>query len=76
MIGGLSGVFGLLLTYLFELILNLTVGVKYSLGMIANLSPLTALIVLAVSILLTVVAGVIPAMSAAKKDPAVALRTE
>ncbi len=49
-IGGLSGAFGLALTYLLELILNLTVGASFGLGMIANLSWVSAVIVFAISI--------------------------
>ena len=76
LLGASSGLFGLLVTYIFELIMNLTLGVHYSLGMIANLPFYGALAVLAGSILLTVIAGLIPSRSAAKQDPAVALRTE
>ncbi|MBP5092135.1 MAG: ABC transporter ATP-binding protein/permease [Bacilli bacterium] len=75
-IGALSGGFGLAMTYLFELILNSTVGVTFGLGMIANLNWISAVIVFALSILLTMVAGIIPAGAAAKQDPVVALRTE
>ncbi|MCR5091182.1 MAG: ABC transporter ATP-binding protein/permease [Bacilli bacterium] len=75
-IGALSGGFGLALTYLLELILNLTVGVTFNLGMIANLNWISAVIVFAISILLTMFAGIVPARAAAKQDPVVALRTE
>ena len=67
---------GLTLTYLFEIILNLTVGRAFDLGMIANLQWWTALVVFAISILLTVIAGLIPSRAAAKQDPVNALRTE
>ena len=36
----------------------------------------TAIVLIVVSILLTLFAGIIPSKSAAKKDPVVALRTE
>lgn len=75
-IGLASGLFGILLTYIFEIIMNATVGVKYSIGMIANLHWETALIVVLVSVALTMIAGLIPASSAARKDPVEALRTE
>ena len=75
-IGGFSGIFGLLVTYLFELIMNLTVGAYYNLGMISNLPWFMALAVLSGAILLTMIAGIIPARAAAKQDPVVALRTE
>ena len=44
--------------------------------MIANLQWWTALVVFAISILLTVIAGLIPSRAAAKQDPVNALRTE
>ena len=43
---------------------------------IATLSPIAALIVILVSMVLTSVAGLVPAKSAAKKDPVTALRSE
>jgi len=77
-IGGASGVVGIVVTYLLSLFLNLLVN-GLSDGMvktIARLTPLTAIIMICVSILLTCISGLIPARSAAKKDPVVALRTE
>ncbi|MDY5441245.1 MAG: ABC transporter ATP-binding protein/permease [Candidatus Enteromonas sp.] len=76
MIGAASGLFGLAITYLFELILNLTIGRTFNLGMIANLNWYTAIIVFLISILLTMVAGLIPSLAAAKQDPVNALRSE
>nr|MCR4562004.1 ABC transporter permease [Bacilli bacterium] len=75
-IGGLAGLFGIALTYIFEFIMNITVGAIYKLGMIVDLTPLTAGIVILVSIILTSISGLIPAASAARKDPVEALRTE
>ena len=43
---------------------------------IAQLSPLTAAILIAVSVLLTVIAGIIPAARASRQDPVEALRSE
>lgn len=75
-IGLISGIFGILVTYLISLILNLIVKNVAGVYPIASLPIWQAAIMIAVSILLTVVSGVIPARSAAKKDPVVALRTE
>jgi ABC-type antimicrobial peptide transport system permease subunit len=42
----------------------------------AYLPPVAAVILVCISVLLTFVAGLIPASSAANKDPVVALRSE
>lgn len=75
-IGLISGVFGILVTYFISLILNIIVENLIGVSPIAALPIWQAVIMILVSILLTVVSGVIPARSAAKKDPVVALRTE
>ena len=76
MIGVSGGLFGLTVTYILEIILNMTIGRIYNLGMIADLPLLVAFVVLVLATLLTTIAGLIPASSAAKQDPVVALRTE
>ena len=77
MIGTLSGVFGIAVTYLLQTILNLIIKLNNPMiGMIGNLPWYTALIIIFISVLLTTIAGLIPASSAAKKDPVEALRTE
>ncbi len=76
MIGVSGGLFGLAVTYILEIILNMTIGRIYNLGMIADLPLLVAFVVLVLATLLTTIAGLIPASSAAKQDPVVALRTE
>ncbi|MDE6656756.1 MAG: FtsX-like permease family protein, partial [Anaeroplasmataceae bacterium] len=75
-IGLISGVFGIAVTYLISLILNIIVKNLTGVSPIAALPIWQAAIMILVSILLTVVSGLIPARSAAKKDPVVALRTE
>ena len=75
-IGATSGLFGIGVTYILSLIVNLIVDSLFNVFPIANLLWWQALIMLLVSILLTAISGFIPARSAAKKDPAVALRTE
>jgi hypothetical protein len=77
-IGFASGVIGILVTGIICILANLIVGVLSN-GMvtsIAHLTPLIAVIMVLVSVLLTAISGLIPARSAAKKDPVVALRTE
>ena len=76
-IGFTSGAFGVLITYLLCIPINL---ILYALTGLANLRaylpPVVALVLIAISMLLTLVSGIIPSRSAAKKDPVVALRTE
>jgi putative ABC transport system permease protein len=77
-IGLASGVIGIVVTGIICILANLIVGVLSN-GMvtsIAHLTPLIAIIMILVSVLLTAISGLIPARSAAKKDPVVALRTE
>ena len=75
-IGMGGGLFGLLVTYLLQLMLNLIIGTIFGIGTIANLPILAAIIILGGSALLTTIAGLIPASKAAQQDPVVALRTE
>ncbi len=77
-IGLASGVFGVIVTLILSLIANLIVGIisDGTISAIAHLTWLNAVIMILLSVLLTSIAGLIPARSAAKKDPVVALRTE
>jgi len=76
-IGFTSGLIGVLLTYLLTIPINIII---HHLTGIYNLSaylPVSVAVVLVViSMLLTLISGIIPSRSAAKKDPVVALRTE
>ncbi len=72
-----AGLIGILATILLCIPINAVVhhltGI-YSIN--AVLPPLAAIALIAISMLLTVVAGLIPSRVAANKDPVVALRTE
>ena len=78
MIGLASGIFGVLVTLILSVIGNIIVNALSggTVGAIANLTWVNALVMIALSVVLTTIAGIIPARSAAKKDPVVALRTE
>ena len=76
-IGLVAGVIGVVITYILSIPINIIVNIKA--GMVLNLcslNPLTALAMIGLSIVLTLIAGLIPSRMAAKKDPVVALRTE
>ncbi len=76
-IGFAAGLLGVAVTYLLCLPIN---AIIHFLTGINNLSaflpPEVAVVLIAISVLLTMLSGIIPARSAAKKDPVVALRTE
>ena len=74
-IGASSGIFGILVTYVLCVIMNLIINGFANVGTLMILPWNYALIVLAVSIFLTLISGLIPAVAAAHKDPVVALRT-
>ena len=76
-IGFASGVFGVLITYILCIPLNLILRHFTDISNLkAFLPPLVGLILIAISMLLTLIAGIIPSRSASRKDPVVALRTE
>lgn len=70
-----SGVIGILFTYLLQIIINAIV-IPFGITRIAALPFEYALIMIAISVLLSVISGLIPSLGASKQDPVVALRTE
>lgn len=75
-IGTVSGLIGIAVTYIISAILNLILGSLFGIYTIAALPIWMALIMIAISIALTLISGLVPASLAAKKDPVDALRTE
>ena len=70
-----SGIFGILITYLLQIIINLIVA-PFGVSHIAALPWYYALLMIGIAVVLSVVSGLIPSMSASKQDPVIALRTE
>lgn len=75
-IGLLAGVIGVIVTYILSIPINLIIFNLVEIGTLCMLSPWHALIMIVVSFVLTLVAGLVPSSVAAKKDPVEALRTE
>ncbi|MCD7827190.1 MAG: ABC transporter ATP-binding protein/permease [Clostridiales bacterium] len=75
-IGISSGVLGIGIAYLLTIPINMVIEHITGLPNVAVLSPLYALMLIAVSLILTLLGGFIPAKRAARKDPVTALRTE
>lgn len=75
-IGLASGLIGVVVTYTISLGVNALFWHLASIKNIANLPITSALVMIVISIVLTLISGLIPASAAAKKDPVVALRTE
>lgn len=75
-IGLTSGIIGLLIARVLIIPTNIIIENLTELKDVAKLNPNHALILLAISIMLTVIGGLIPSKIAAKKDPVEALRSE
>ncbi len=76
-IGFSSGLLGIVVTYLLCIPINLLVHHLTGINNLSAVLPIPAAVILiAISVLLTLIAGFIPSKSAAKKDPVVALRSE
>ena len=76
-IGLASGMIGIAVTYVIQLIINIIVtSLNVGITMIAALPLWVAGIMILLSIFLNVISGLIPAKSASNQDPVVALRSE
>ena len=75
-VGFAAGVIGILVTLGLTVIANIILSNLTGIPDIAALPPLAGLILIGISMLLTLIAGVIPSRIASRKDPVVALRTE
>ena len=75
-IGFTAGAIGIGVTLLLVLLVNIILQRVTGIVGIAQLPPAGAVILVAISMILTLIAGIIPSRIAARKDPVVALRTE
>ena len=75
-IGLASGIFGVCVTYVLCIGVNAILALLTGIASLATLPIKSAVIMVTVSVVLTLISGLIPAKAAAKKDPVVALRTE
>lgn len=75
-IGLLAGLIGIGATYLISEIINLILFPLIGIRRIAMLPVTDAILMVLLSVGLTLISGLIPAKSAANKDPVIALRTE
>ena len=75
-IGLCSGLFGVVVAYLLQGVINLILTPLTGIAGLAALPLLSAGIMVVISVLLTLISGLIPAAAAAKRDPVVALRSE
>ena len=73
--GVMSGLIGVTITYLACLVINLVV-TPFGVTNVAILTIPTALLMIGLSVVLSVLSGLIPSMHASRQDPVIALRSE
>ena len=75
-IGLISGILGIIITSLLNIIINIIISDLSGIKNVATLPLLAATILIVISVILTIISGLIPSRYASKKDPVIALRTE
>ena len=75
-IGFIAGAIGIGVTYVISVIASIIVYNTFDIPNIAHLEPIHGIILIGISMILAFISGLIPAASAANKDPVEALRTE
>ncbi len=75
-VGLVSGTLGIVITVLLDIPINIIIKSLTDISGVATLPVVGGIILIAISVILTLVAGLIPAKVASKKDPVIALRSE
>ena len=75
-VGLIAGLLGITITCLLNIPINIIIKNLAGINNVSVLPPIAAIILVIISVLLTVIAGLIPSSYASKKDPVVALRSE
>ena len=75
-VGFAAGLFGVLLTVLLNIPINMVIKALTGVSGISSLPIVGAVVLILISVFLTMIAGLIPARVASVKDPVEALRTE
>lgn len=75
-IGLVSGGIGIGITLLLNIVINIIIENITDISGLSQLPALAGIILVAISVMLTLIAGLLPSRVAAKKDPVVALRSE
>lgn len=76
LVGFAAGTLGVIITLLLSIPLNILLSSLTTINGLVALNPWHALLLVAISMLLTFIAGLVPSRSASKKDAVVALRSE
>lgn len=75
-VGLCAGLLGIGVTLLLNIPINMIIGAITDISGLASLPVMGGIILVLISMILTIIAGLIPAKMASKKDPVEALRTE
>lgn len=75
-IGFSAGLLGVAVAGFFTLLINILLKKLTGIAGLAVLSPVVSILLITISVVLTLIAGIIPARVASKKDPVLALRSE
>lgn len=75
-VGFSAGMIGIIVTILLDIPINMIIKHLTDISGVAQLPPAGAVILVIISMLLTVIAGLFPSRIASKKDPVIALRSD